>query len=423
MNSTTDPSKRSFVEVSPESHFPIQNLPYGVFRPKSGGDARCCSAIGGFVVDLAALQTNGLLSKFGESNVFAQGSLNAFAELGKKAWSQVRSELSDLLDAENATLRDNEDLRSQILVPAEEAEMLLPMQVGDYTDFYSSKEHATNVGTMFRGADNALQPNWLHLPVAYHGRASSVVASGYRIPRPSGQQMPPSADSPIFGPSKAMDFELEMGFYVGPGQPLGEPISAENAEDHVFGLSLMNDWSARDIQRWEYIPLGPFLGKNFATSVAPWIISLEALEPFRCDGPQQEPEPLAYLKSSGQPTFDVQLEVALTTSKMPKPHVISRTNYRHLYWSLRQQLAHHTCNGCNVRSGDLLGSGTISGPTPDSLGSMLEICWKGERPLELPNGETRKMLEDGDTVIMTGFAQGAGYRIGFGDVSGELFSS
>ena len=423
MNPTTDPSLRSFIEVSLESHFPIQNLPYGVCQPKSGGAPRCCSAIGEYVVDLAALEAADLLPRMAQSPLFAQDSLNAFASLGKSAWSEVRTALSNLLSADNATLRDNESLRKQVLLPADEVTMCVPMKIGDYTDFYSSKEHATNVGIMFRGPDNALQPNWLHLPVGYHGRASSIVVSGERILRPKGQKMPPDADSPTFGPSAAMDFELEMGFYVGPGQPLGQAIATDEAEQHIFGLSLVNDWSARDIQRWEYVPLGPFLGKNFATSVSPWIICLEALEPFRCEGPEQSPAPLPYLASTGRDTFDVQLEIALTTSQLVEPHVISRTNFRHLYWSMAQQLAHHTCNGCNVRPGDLLASGTISGPTAESLGSMLEICWKGERPLELPNGEIRKMLQDGDTVHMTGFAQGDGYRIGFGEVSGELYSA
>ena len=422
MDSTNDPEKRSFVEVAPESHFPIQNLPYGVCRPKSGGEPRCCSAIGDFVIDLAALEQQGLLPTVGESPVFSRPALNAFAALGKSAWTRVRVALSDLMDKENAQLRDNEELRHQVLLPASDVEMLLPMEIGDFTDFYSSREHATNVGTMFRGPDKALQPNWLHLPVGYHGRASSIIVSGNSVARPQGQQMPAGAETPIFGPSQALDFELEMGFYVGPGQPLGQPVSVNDAEQNIFGMTLVNDWSARDIQRWEYVPLGPFLGKNFATSVSPWIVPLQALEPFRCDAPEQSPPPLPYLTAADRSTFDIQLEVALTTAKMPTPHVISRSNFRYLYWSMKQQLAHHTCNGCNVCPGDLLASGTISGPTHDSLGSMLEISWNGERLLELPSGETRKMLEDGDTVIMTGFAQGAGYRIGFGEVSGELYS-
>lgn len=414
---------RSFVDVAADSHFPIQNLPYGVCRPKSGGDARCCSVIGDRIVDLAALERLGLLPSVSGTPIFASESLNAFASLGKSAWSKIRNALGELLDQNNAKLRDNAELQQQVFLSPDNVSMLLPMEVGDYTDFYSSKEHATNVGTMFRGPDNALQPNWLHLPVGYHGRASSVIASGHPIKRPSGQLMPAGAESPIYGPSKAMDFELEMGFFIGPGNKLSEPIDADRAEDHIFGMALVNDWSARDIQRWEYVPLGPFLGKNFATSVSPWIVSLEALEAFRCDGPDQDPQPLKYLSTNVSRAFDIQLEVALTTAQMSDPHVISRSNFRYLYWSMTQQLAHHTCNGCNVRSGDLLASGTISGPTDESLGSMLEISWKGERELSLPNGETRKMLQDGDTVIMSGFAQGDGYRIGFGKVTGELYPS
>lgn len=411
---------KSFIKVDADSHFPIQNLPYGVCRPQAGGSPRCCSIIGDQIVDLAALERLNLLPAVSERPVFSDASLNAFAALGKSAWSNVRRSLSELLEASNATLRDHSEAREQVFLPVNEVEMLLPMNVGDYTDFYSSKEHATNVGIMFRGVDNALQPNWLHLPVGYHGRASSVVASGHPIRRPSGQKMPPDAASPIFGTSQAMDFELEMGFFIGPETSVGQSIDSDAAEDHIFGMALVNDWSARDIQRWEYVPLGPFLGKNFATSVSPWIVSLEALQPFRCDGPEQSPAPLSYLGSNAARAFDIELEVALTTATMPERHVLSRSNFRYLYWSMTQQLAHHTCNGCNVRPGDLLASGTISGATPDSLGSMLELAWKGERPVELPNGETRKMLQDGDTVIMSGYAQGDDYRIGFGEVIGEI---
>ena len=416
---TTDPQRRSFVEVAEDSHFPIQNLPWGVCRPRSGGPPRGCTVIGDQIVDLAALQEMGLLPEL-PAGVFAAASLNQFASLGRATWSAVRRAVSDLLEVSNATLRDDAARQQHVLLACADVDMLLPLQVGDYTDFYSSKEHATNVGIMFRGVDNALQPNWLHLPVGYHGRASSVVVSGHPIRRPSGQKMPPDAESPVFGPSQAMDFELEMGFFIGPGTAVGESICADTAEDHILGLSLVNDWSARDIQRWEYVPLGPFLGKNFATSVAPWIVSLDALQPFRCDGPAQSPAPLPYLGSNAGRAFDIALEVSLTTARMSQPHVLSRSNFRTLYWSMTQQLAHHTCNGCNVNPGDLLASGTISGATPDSLGSMLELAWKGERPVELPNGETRRMLQDGDTVTMSGFAQGDGYRIGFGEVSGEL---
>lgn len=420
VNSTNDPNRRSFIDVSEDSGFPIQNLPYGVCRPKSGGQARCCSIIGDQIIDLAALERLDLLPTLSAGPVFASDSLNAFAALGKSGWSSLRQGLSGLLEEPNPTLRDNAAARKQVFHAVDDVEMLLPMKVGDYTDFYSSKEHATNVGIMFRGADNALQPNWLHLPVGYHGRASSLVVSGHPIRRPSGQRMAPDAEAPVYGPCQAMDFELEMGFFAGPETRIGETIAAENAEEHIFGLALVNDWSARDIQRWEYVPLGPFLGKNFATSLSPWVVSLEALEPFRCDGPEQAPAPLDYLGTNSGKAFDIELEVALTTQKMPERHILSQSNFRYLYWSMTQQLTHHTCNGCNIRPGDLFASGTISGSTPDSLGSMLELAWKGERPIELPSGETRKMLQDGDTVIVSGYAQGPGYRIGFGEVTGEI---
>ena len=420
LNETHDPTRRSFIEVPADSDFPIQNLPWGVCRPAAGGEARCCSIVGDQIVDLAALERLNLIECPSDRPVFAHGELNAFAALGPSAWSAVRSSLSDLLEVSNPVLRDDSDAMRQVFQTVNDVEMLLPMQIGDYTDFYSSKEHATNVGIMFRGRDNALQPNWLRLPVGYHGRASSVVVSGHPIHRPQGQKMPPGAESPVFGPSAAMDFELEMGFFIGGETSVGHTISPETAEDHIFGMSLVNDWSARDIQRWEYVPLGPFLGKNFATTVSPWIVSLEALEPFRCDGPEQSPAPLPYLGTSVGRSFDIKLEVALSTSMMPEQVILTRSNFRHLYWSMTQQLAHHTCNGCNVNPGDLLASGTISGTTPDSVGSMLELAWKGERPVELPSGETRAMLADGDTVTISGHAQGNGYRVGFGQATGRI---
>jgi len=301
-----------------------------------------------------------------------------------------------------------------------EAFLWCPADIGDYTDFYSSREHATNVGSMFRGPDNALMPNWLHVPIAYHGRSSSIVISGTDLHRPRGQIKADAATVPAFGPSRALDFELEMGFLVGPGNPLGRPISVAEAPAHVFGLVLVNDWSARDIQKWEYQPLGPFLGKNFGTSISPWVVTLDALEPFRVAGPVQDPPPLAYLQSGGDWALDIHLEVSLQTERMTQPHVICRSNARHLYWNLCQQVAHHTSNGCNLRPGDLLATGTISGPTPDSYGSMLELAWKGTRPLTLPGGETRTFLLDGDRVTMTGWCQGHGYRVGFGEVSGRV---
>ena len=298
--------------------------------------------------------------------------------------------------------------------------MQLPARIGDYTDFYSSYHHAHNVGTMLRGPENALMPNWKWLPVAYHGRASSIVISGAEVKRPHGQTKPPDAATPVFGPSKSLDFELETAFFIGPGNPLGQSVSIDQAEDHIFGIVLMNDWSARDIQTWEYQPLGPFLAKNFCTSISPWVVTLEALEPFRKNLSGQDPAPLSYLKRANDFTFDIQLEAHLQTARMRQPQTITRTNFQNLYWSIVQQLAHHTVNGCNLQPGDLLASGTISGPTEESRGCMLELTWRGQNPLKLPNAQTRKWLEDGDTLWITGWCQGEGYRVGFGEVSGRI---
>jgi fumarylacetoacetase len=298
--------------------------------------------------------------------------------------------------------------------------MQLPARIGDYTDFYSSYHHAHNVGTMLRGPENALMPNWKWLPVAYHGRASSIVVSGADVRRPHGQMKPPDAPAPVFGPSRSFDYELETAFLIGPGNALGEPVPIDRATDHIFGLVLMNDWSARDVQAWEYQPLGPFLAKNFCTSISPWVVTLEALELFRKPLPPQDPEPLPYLRAANDFTYDIQLEARLQTASMDAPHVITRSNFQNLYWSIAQQLAHHTVNGCNLQPGDLLASGTISGPTEESRGCMLELTWRGANPLTLPNGETRKWLEDGDGLTITGWAQGDGYRIGFGEVTGRV---
>jgi fumarylacetoacetase len=303
-----------------------------------------------------------------------------------------------------------------------EVEMLLPADIGDYTDFYSSREHATNVGTMLRGADKALQPNWLALPVAYHGRASSVVVSGTDVRRPCGQSKPESAAAPIYGPSRALDFELEMAVFIGPGNELGRPITIALAEEHLFGMVLLNDWSARDIQSWEYVPLGPFLSKNFATSISPWVVPMEALEPFRTAAPLQDPPPLPYLHDEPRTSYDIHLEVSLQGEKMTHPQRICASNFKYLYWTSPQQLAHHTVNGCNLRPGDLLASGTISGPTPDSYGSLLELSWRGSRPLQL-GGESRTFLQDGDRVTMTAWCQGDGFRVGFGEVTGRILAA
>jgi fumarylacetoacetase len=412
---------KSFIEVSPDSHFPLENLPFGVFQPKDA-KTRVGVAIGDFVLDLSVLEELGHFQspEFRDQKIFLQDSLNAFLALGRPAWRRTREIVRHLLSAETPSLRDDARLRESAFHEQKDVVMKLPSRIGNYTDFYSSYHHAHNVGTMLRGAENALMPNWKWLPVAYHGRASSVIVSGTDVRRPSGQTKPPDAASPSFGPTKSLDFELEMAFLIGPGNSLGEPVRIDRAFDHIFGLVLMNDWSARDIQAWEYQPLGPFLAKNFGTSISPWVVTLEALEPFRKPLPQQEPEPLSYLRAENDFTFDIHLEAGLQTSSMEARHVITRTNFQNLYWSIAQQLAHHTVNGCNLQPGDLLASGTISGPTEESRGCMLELTWRGANPLKLPNNETRKWLEDGDSLTITGWCQGDGYRIGFGEVNGRI---
>jgi len=415
---------KSFIEVSPNSHFPLENLPFGIFQPKRD-KPRVGVAIGDLILDLSALEELGHLrsSEFQNQNVFSDDSLNSFLALGRLAWRKTREILQHLLSVDAAALRNEARLRRKILYGQKDVVMKLPVRIGNYTDFYSSYHHAHNVGTMLRGPENALMPNWKWLPVAYHGRASSVVVSGTDARRPSGQTKAPDAATPTFGPSKSFDYELEMAFLIGPGNSLGEPVRIDSAADHIFGLVLMNDWSARDIQAWEYQPLGPFLAKNFATSVSPWVVTLNALEPFRKPLPRQNPEPLPYLCAKNDFTFDIQLEAQLQTSSMNAPHVITRTNFQNLYWSISQQLAHHTVNGCNLEPGDLLASGTISGATEESRGCMLELTWRGAKPLSLPNGETRKWLEDGDRLTIAGWCQGDGYRVGFGEVSGRILPS
>ncbi len=419
MIESTDPGVRSFLSIEPESHFSIQNLPYGIFRPR-GGRPRVGVALGEMVVDLAVLERHGLLGQEAGEPLFDRGSLNAFMAAGRRVWSDVRERLSGLLRHDEAALRDDAELRREAIVPVAEVELLLPVEIGDYTDFYSSREHATNVGAMFRGPENALMPNWLHLPVAYHGRASSVVVSGTDLHRPWGQTDPTNTAAPVFGPSKAVDFELEVGVFVGEGNPLGRPIPIGRAEDSLFGLVLVNDWSARDIQRWEYVPLGPFLAKNFGTSISPWVVPFAALEPFRRPGPKQDPVPLPYLQPRGDGAFDLRLEVTLQTAEMREPLKICANNLRDLYWSFAQQVAHHTVNGCNLRTGDLIATGTISGSAVDARGSLLERTLGGKQPIALPGGQTRGYLDDGDRVTMTGWCQGDGYRVGFGEVTGRV---
>jgi fumarylacetoacetase len=419
MDQTTDPTTRSFVDAGPDSHFPIQNLPLGVFTRKGHRAPHIGTAIGECILDLTLLEARGIIRVAGGERPFAQPNLNRFLSLGRTAWKAARQQVFHILRADTPTLRDDSELLETVLVARKDVSMALPVAIGDYTDFYSSKEHATNIGAMFRGKENALFPNWIHLPVGYHGRASSIVVSGTEIVRPAGQRK--AGDGPPrFGPTKLLDFELETGFLVGPGNELGRAVKISEALDHIYGMVLVNDWSARDIQKWEYEPLGPFLGKSFATTISPWIVSLEALAPFRCIGPVQEPEPMSYLRTQGPQAFDIQLEVRLQGREMPEASTICRSNFKHLYWSMAQQLAHHTSNGCAVRPGDLMASGTISGPTPDSFGSMLELTQGGRNPISFANGETRRFLEDGDTVILTGWAQGDRYRIGFAEAAGRI---
>jgi fumarylacetoacetase len=410
---------QSFIDVPPDSHFPLENLPFGIFRPREG-PARAGVAIGEYVVDLSVLEANGHFPEFPDRQVFSQDSLNAFLALGRPAWRKAREILQNLLAADSSVLRDDAALRERVFHRQRDVTMQLPARIGGYTDFYSSYHHAHNVGTMLRGPENALMPNWKWLPVAYHGRASSIVVSGTAVRRPRGQIKPPDAPAPIFGPSKSLDYELEMAFLIGPPNALGEPVPIDRAIDHIFGFVLMNDWSARDIQAWEYQPLGPFLAKNFCTTISPWVVTLEALEPFRRSLPKQDPEPLPYLRAANDFTFDINLEAQVRTSKMNVPHVITRTNFQNLYWSISQQLAHHTVGGCNLQPGDLLASGTISGATEESRGCMLELTWRGANPLKLPNSEPRKWLEDGDTLAITGWCDGDGYRLGFGEVRGRI---
>jgi fumarylacetoacetase len=414
-----DPTLRSFVLVDPASDFPIQNLPYGVFSTVALPAPRVGVAIGDHVLDLWELAQDCRIDVV-EPGVFAAPTLNPFMALGPKVWSRTRARISELLRHDYAELRDNPHLRRRALVPIANAKLHLPIAVSGYTDFYSSKEHATNVGVMFRGKDNALQPNWLHMPIGYNGRASTVVASGTKVRRPRGQLKPPTAEVPGFGPCKRLDFELEMGVVVGQPSAIGEMLSEAQAEEMIFGFVLLNDWSARDIQQWEYVPLGPFQAKAFATSISPWVVTREALEPFRVNGPAQEPVPLPYLRQTQPNNYDLQLDVALRAAPMNHGLRICRTNFKYMYWSSVQQLVHHASSGCAMNVGDLLGSGTISGPEKDQRGSLLEISWNGTEPIELADGVKRTFLEDGDSLVMRGWCQGDGYRVGFGEVEGTI---
>lgn len=409
----------SFLEIDPQSDFTIHNLPYGIFSETAQGEKRVGVAIGDWVVDLAVLEAHGLLhSKV--AGCFNQTTLNKFIETGKQNWQAVRKTLQSLLSADNPALRDDADLRQKALFKQEAVTLHLPVHVPGYTDFYSSKEHATNVGTMFRDPKNALLPNWSELPVGYNGRASSVIVSGKDIVRPSGQIKLPNQERPVFSATRKLDFELETAFIVGQATELGEPVAIENAWDHIFGMVLLNDWSARDIQQWEYVPLGPFNAKTFASAISPWVVTLEALEPFKVKGPEQHPQPLGYLQEHVANSYDIHLSVEVQTPQLQQPEVICQTNFKYMYWSMAQQLTHHTIAGCNVQVGDLMGSGTISGPTADSYGSLLELTWNTTKPLQLSNGETRGFLEDGDRVVMKGYCVKDGIRVGFGEVANTI---
>ncbi|KAL0443004.1 UNVERIFIED_CONTAM: Fumarylacetoacetase [Sesamum latifolium] len=395
---------KSFVEVHPDSHFPIQNLPYGVFKAEPGSEPRPGVAIGDYVLDLSVIASAGLFDGpyLKNSDCFNQPNLNKFLGLGRLAWKEARSTLQKLLSAAEPILRDNTSLRQKAFLPMDKVQMLLPIAIGDYTDFFASKHHAKNCGLIFRGPENPINPNWFHIPIAYHGRASSIVISGTDIIRPRGQGHPIVNSPPYFGPSRKLDFELEMAAVVGPGNELGKPVDVNEAADHIFGLVLMNDWSG--------------------TTISPWIVTLDALAPFASDASEQNPPPLPYLAEKESKNYDISLQVSIVPAGQKDACIISRSNFKHLYWTITQQLAHHTINGCNLRPGDLLGTGTISGPEPDSYGCLLELTWNGQKPLSL-GGTTRTFLEDGDEVIFTGCCKGDGYNVGFGKCSGKILSS
>lgn len=410
-----NPDRESWIAIDKDSDFPIQNIPFGIYS-EAGSSPRACVAIGDKIADLYELASRGYLDGMGfNTEDFNKPELNDLMKSGKMGMRKLRNRLADLFDVITPDLQNKESDVAAILKPQKSVVMHLPVRVGDYTDFYSSIEHATNVGTMFRDPKNALLPNWRHIPVAYHGRSSSIIPSGVPIHRPKGQTRPNPEEPPVFGPTKRLDFELEMAFITFDGKPLGESISTEEADNYIFGMVLFNDWSARDIQKWEYVPLGPFLAKNFASSISPWIVTLDALEPYRTLGPAQNPEVLPYLEYEGEKNIDINLEVALETGNGQET-TICFSNYKYLYWTLNQQLAHHTVNGCNIRVGDMMASGTISGAKASSFGSMLELSWSGSKPVKLADGTQRSFINDGDTVIMRGHAMGNGVKIGFGEV-------
>lgn len=414
-----DPNLKSWIEVPENSDFPIQNLPFGIYSTKTK-TKRVGVAIGYQILDLSKLLELGYLKSLSFcKHCFSNEYLNRMMGHGKLEIRELRDRISELLNVENQELSQNKEAVAKVLDLQSDSEMHLPVKIGDYTDFYSSEQHAFNVGSMFRDPNNALLPNWKHIPVAYHGRSSSIIPSGQSIHRPKGQQKLDDKENPIFGSSKLLDFELEMGFITFNGKPLGEQITTKEADEFIFGMCLFNDWSARDIQKWEYVPLGPFLAKNFASSMSCWIVTLDALEPFRTLGPIQDPKVLPYLEYSGNKHLDIELTVAIQTENGAKK-VVTNSNYKHMYWNMNQQLAHHTVNGCNINCGDMLASGTISGPNEGSFGSMLEISWKGSKPVKMPDGTQRKFIQDGDSVILKGHASNGKYKIGFGELISKV---
>lgn len=415
-----NPKRKSWLNVKENSDFPIQNIPFGVFITKDD-IITIGSRIGDYAIDLGALHQLGYFKGIPlTDDIFLQDNLNDFIADGRKTWRLVRNRIADIFDVKNSSLRDNPAHKDKVIFRMDEIEMLLPVSVGDYTDFYASKEHATNVGSLFRDPENALLPNWLHIPIGYHGRSSSIIPSGTPIRRPLGQSKPAEgSNSPGFGPSKLLDFELEMAFITTASNSLGERIPIEEAEEYIFGLVQFNDWSARDIQAWEYVPLGPFLGKSFASTISPWIVTLDALEPFRVANPKQDPAPLPYLQSDKDGSFDINLQVGIQPEG-EKETVVANSNFKYMYWTMAQQLTHHTVNGCPVNSGDMMGSGTISGPTKDSYGSMLELTWRGQNPIKMADGTERKFINDHDTVIMRAYCENDKVRIGFGECTGKI---
>ena len=406
---------KSWLPIDSQSDFSIYNLPFGIFSTEKKSP-RAGIAIGESIVDLDELAKLGAFDELNfDTSVLNQTVLNPFISLGKKITNGVRLSVQRMLCQEQSLLHQN----NHCFTPQKDATMHLPVHIGDYTDFYASIDHATNVGKMFRDPANALLPNWKHIPVGYHGRASSIVLSGTPLKRPKGQVMPPEAEAPVFQASNRVDFELEMGMIIGKENGLGNTVSTEEASEYVFGYTLFNDWSARDIQKWEYVPLGPFLAKNFGSNMSAWIVTSEALAPFTLQGPEQIPAVLPYLEIEGKQNYDVNLDVYIEP-KGGEKNLVSQSNFKYMYWSAQQMIAHHTVNGCNLRVGDMLASGTISGPDPKEFGSMLELAWAGKNPVKLSDGTERKFINDHDTVHIKGYAEKDGKRVGFGCVSCEI---